>query len=265
MPSDSKLRPYYRSYHNEIRAKFERVKHLNTDSDVKGGANEQIIADLLTDQFFGRPLSMNSSITDTNGNQSSEVDLCVCNGYQPIMPSQGQLLIVEGVDLVVQIKAKLSSSEIERSLKNAKSVRKLKRHIPGHATMWTGHGAMEGEKSYISTLAPPYIVVTWSSELTLSTVAERCVSNGVNLDWNMQPDGYFILDRGIVVSTVSPKEGKNDVIWTTFKTGEDTLMELIRFARKIPKINYNDSEPILRYFPKSEYEHQSFRVEKKSD
>jgi hypothetical protein len=62
--------------------------------------------------------SKNSQIIDSDCLRSDEVDVCVCNYDQFLIQPEGGLLISEGVDFVVQVKAMVTDDELDRALKN---------------------------------------------------------------------------------------------------------------------------------------------------
>jgi hypothetical protein len=98
------------------------------DSDVKGAGNEQIVAELIQNNMAHKAIVTNCSIIDARDRRSSEVDVAICNEYQPFLSRrQAEILLVEGVDAVVQVKARLDGREIKRIVRNCQSVKRLER------------------------------------------------------------------------------------------------------------------------------------------
>jgi hypothetical protein len=110
------------SYARNLRAEFERLRSAQKDSAVKGAGNEMIVGQFLEQHLQPRRVVYNSSIIDAKGGQSDEVDVAVCNFEQPfITGDRAQLLLVEGVDVVVQVKAMLNTTEIKRRAASPRS------------------------------------------------------------------------------------------------------------------------------------------------
>lgn len=130
------IEEYFEQHGKELTARFARIRAAHQDSHVKGGANEAAVAELLRQHLADRRIVTNSSILDTRGELSNEVDVAVCNSYQPFLTAEGeQLLIVEGVDAAVQVKARLTATELERLVSNAASVKRLERSHQRDATV----------------------------------------------------------------------------------------------------------------------------------
>ena len=125
----TKLSTSFKSYEKVLQAKFDAAKAGITDTAVKGSANEQIIANFLKESVPNWFVSTNSQIIDSYDNSSDELDVCVCNDYQFLLQPRGGVLIAEGVDFVVQVKATLTDEELNRTIKNCVKVKRLKRNI----------------------------------------------------------------------------------------------------------------------------------------
>jgi hypothetical protein len=72
------LRPiqtHLRSQGRRLLSEFEALREEQRDSDVKGGDNEAIIAEFIQRHYSTRIVVRNTSIIDTNDQQSDEVDV----------------------------------------------------------------------------------------------------------------------------------------------------------------------------------------------
>lgn len=138
---------------------------------------------------------------DSGGNRSDEVDVAVVNDDQPLWTGQsGQLLIAEGVDAVYQVKAKLTTSELRRAIRNGRSVKKLLRPLGdgsiGRATEIDGTRFID----HIPFFVFAYEAST-SAKRALSLLAEELRED----PWEMQPDGVFVLDDWALVNVADNK------------------------------------------------------------
>ncbi|MDI1463374.1 hypothetical protein QEZ54_20545 [Catellatospora sp. KI3] len=170
---------------------FSYLRNAASDSDVKGGGNEQMIAELLRKSFRGHHIVTNTQVIDSHDMQSAEIDVAVCNAYQPFEPDPHQpLLIVEGVDAVIQVKAKLDKREIERTFKNAASVKQLRRRFVDQDTVRVD--ALGDAEHFV--MRVPYFCFAFSS-LEDRTVHDHIIEAAKDVPSELQPDAFFILDR----------------------------------------------------------------------
>ncbi|HYT94733.1 MAG TPA: DUF6602 domain-containing protein [Gemmataceae bacterium] len=189
---------YVKSQGRKLLAEFEELRGKHKDPDVKGGGNEGIVKEFMQRHLPFKVVVQNTSIIDTNDQQSDELDVVVCNEDQPFLSrtSIPDLLIAEGVDFVLQVKANLTTTEIRRTVRNCRSVKRLQR--------------VTSDNDYILVDAPadipffvdriPYICFAFESRLRLSTVANRLRDECQNTPIEEQPDAVFVLGKGMVVN-----------------------------------------------------------------
>ncbi len=195
------LRPiqtHLRSQGRRLLSEFEALKEEQRDSDVKGGGNEAIIAEFIQRHYSTRIVVRNTSIIDTNDQQSDEVDVIVCNEDQPFVSptSVPDLLLAEGVDFVLQVKAILTSDEVRRVVHNCRSVKRLRRIHGGHDQVFLD---VEADAPFFVDRIP-YLCIAFQSGLSLPTVAERLQAECEHVPIEEQPDAIFVLGRGMVVN-----------------------------------------------------------------
>ena len=182
------IKQYFVGQQRRLKDDFDRIRATLSDSDVKGSANEQAIVEFLQKHTSAHFITSNVQIIDSYGKASDEVDICVCNVNQPFGANPNQLVIAEGVDFVVQVKAKLSSQEIDRVIKNAKTVKQLKRKATQHDRVF---GHIEDAPYYIDRI--PYFVLANTSELTLETTYKKLLTSLSSVPLEFQPDAIFVL------------------------------------------------------------------------
>ena len=193
----SKVTDYFRSLERGMREEFQRIRAQIDDRDAKGHANEQALGTFIQNFVPEIIVRQNVEILDSLGSTSGEMDLCACNRFQ--LSKSGSLLLAEGVDFVVQVKAVLTSEELERILLNCGSLKKLKRGFgPGDA-YFAHKSALSHTVSRI-----PYFVFAYESALTIETAQRRWQSLLVErkIAPELQPEGIFILDRGALLRTI---------------------------------------------------------------
>lgn len=240
-------------YSKVLKNEFEAARAVSTAASTKGGLNEKIVARFLEKCVPSWFTSNNSQIIDSHEQISDEVDVCVCNDQQFLVQPEGGILIAEGVDFVVQVKALLTDNELDRAIRNARTVKKLKRAHVGDTTVYNA-GILEPKWfDFI-----PYFCFAFSSELTDKTVSMKLNEKSNGIDFTQQMDAIFILDRGLTV--INGRDGRNHswrdpkgklvTGWHGVKTKEDTLLEFIRYCiQYVPRIRHS-MPPIVEYFPK---------------
>ncbi|MCP4159379.1 MAG: hypothetical protein GY760_04855 [Deltaproteobacteria bacterium] len=97
----TKILDHFKGYNDQINAEFQRIRKTVDDSAVKGGQNEIIFRDFLSNHVKNSFICTGSQICDSKGNKTDELDIAVCNESQLYQPNGG-LLIAEGVNFVVQ-------------------------------------------------------------------------------------------------------------------------------------------------------------------
>ncbi len=174
------LRPiqtHLRSQGRRLLSEFEALREEQRDSDVKGGGNEAIIAEFIQRHYSTR---------------------IVCNEDQPFVSptSVPDLLLAEGVDFVLQVKAILTSDEVRRVVHNCRSVKRLRRIHSRHDQVFLD---VEADAPFFVDRIP-YLCIAFQSELSLPTVAERLQAECEDVPIEEQPDAIFVLGRGMVVN-----------------------------------------------------------------
>jgi hypothetical protein len=246
------IKQYFVGQQRRLKDDFDRIRATLSDSDVKGSANEQAVVEFLQKHISAHFITSNVQIIDSYGKASDEVDICVCNVDQPFGVNPGQLVIAEGVDFVVQVKAKLSSHEIDRAIKNAKTVKQLKRKATQHDRVF---GHIEDAPYYIDRI--PYFILAYTSELTLETTRQKLLTSLSSVPLEFQPDAFFVLDRGAILNM---REGKGNV-WKSgdrpitglciADSGEQTLLEFVNYMYSIVPRFSRMVNPLLHYFSKN--------------
>jgi hypothetical protein len=242
---------YFHAQGKSLATNFDTIRATHKDSDVKGGNNEQIVLAFLQEHFPESTYTANVEIIDSFGHHSGEVDICACNQDQPFGKSPQQLVIAEGVDFVVQVKAILSKGEIERAIKNSESVKKLiRKHGHGDKVIYAHR---DDAPYFIDRI--PYIVFAFDSDSTLETIHENIVKLTASIDPRLQADAFFVFEKGYIVNfrqgtgRAWTKQGKPMTGYKRFSVGDDTLLGLIQhLTGYIPRFQ-RFTRPLTYYLP----------------
>ena len=119
-PGESDIDKYFRAAEASLRLEFEKRRSLLTDSDAKAGGNEKAVGEFLQKHVGSARIAFNKQVIDSHGMRSGEMDVCACNLDQ--LSLDEPLIIAEGVDFVVQVKAVLTDAELLRIVKNCRSL-----------------------------------------------------------------------------------------------------------------------------------------------
>ena len=263
-----KVEKYFELYGKRILEDFERIRSTTKDSDVKGGKNEKVIANFLEQHISSYFITTGIELLDAHGFSSNEIDVCVCNRDQPFKNETGELVLVEGVDFVIQVKAILTNPEIERIAKNARSVKKLKRSHGKGDQIVVG----DGIEYYVNRV--PYFVIAFDTQLSFETTFNSIVSKLKEIPSEEQPDGIFVLNKASFLNFRDTKDSgfKSHTDqgwvpvsgWIGLETKEFTLLEFMKYSNTVvPKIK-RMRNPILNYFSQDYLSNMNSIVESKS-
>jgi hypothetical protein len=237
---------------SSLRNEFNQLRQMQKDSDVRGAGNESIMARFCERHFASKVVCTNTTIIDSFDRQSDELDVVVCNADQPFLTgdSSPQILVAEGVDFVIQVKATLTSTEVKRIISNARSVKQLIR---------TGnvgdqiYGRLDADiPLFVNRI--PYVCVAFASRLKLTSAAQHFERACQEVPLEEQPDAIFVLDRGMIVNARAGGTtiGHDYRGFDAADLGEQTLLGLMYVLYKVvprflrwnsPLINYMGSRP----------------------
>lgn len=245
----SRVAEYLNSHSSRLRDEFNRLRVAHADSDVKGAGNEAIVGQFLANHLAPRRVVYNSSIIDSEGRQSGEVDIAVCKDDQPfVIGDRAQLLLVEGIDLVVQVKARLSSDEILRVVTNARSVKQLVRWVDvGDRTA----GVREADLPHF-VHRTAYVAFCFESELTPETATVKMREACEDVPSPEQPDAIFVLDRAAILNTrendgITSVAEPNARGFVNDNEAERALLKMMQLISFLPRV-HRATSPLRAYW-----------------
>lgn len=184
---------YWRQQSAALKAQFAAAREAQGDSSARGSANEDLIEELLNSVLRPRRAVTRSSVVDSSGIRSTEQDVIVCNEDQLLLGDGGRpkLLIVEGVDFVVQVKARLTTREVDRIRESCASVKQC--HKIRSADDIRGLGDDDRPGHFLDLV--PYFVLCFETDLKPTTAVARLHASLEKVHPDYRPDGVFVLDR----------------------------------------------------------------------
>lgn len=114
----------------QMKSDFVKAQKSLTHSGLKGDANEEIIKKFLR-QYLPKTLDITTgTLVDSEGNQSRQLDIIICDSAKtPIFFQSGETRVIpiECAYAVIEVKAFLDKTELEKSYKNMQSVKALEK------------------------------------------------------------------------------------------------------------------------------------------
>lgn len=253
MKKKNKVEDYLLKQSEILNLQFKEIRESTSDRDVKGGKNEKTLLKFIEKNYRATTIKSSCEIIDSKGNYSDEIDIVICNEYQPFAYHP---LIAEGVDACIQVKGTITSQEIDKIIKNSKKIKQLKREF--HETdKYVISNFMDYEALVLKI---PYIVFAFDSQLSFETLTRRMneKQEAKGEDWNSYPDAIFVLNKGVLINTrmnfnhpFQPKDKKTHG-YIGFLSEKKTLLELIRFLHTSISKHSKLYHPLNYYFNETE-------------
>ena len=113
-----------------MRSDFEYAQAAIKHRGLKGKANEEIFRTFLSEYLPGSLGISTGELIDANGNVSKELDVIIYDREKtPILYRNAitQIIPVECVYAVIEVKSRLTTYELEKTYQNMKMVRNLEK------------------------------------------------------------------------------------------------------------------------------------------
>lgn len=253
---------YFQFEEKRIIDSFAEKRVRLSDSCVKGGANEKLIGDFLLDHLNNSKICYNNQIVDSDGNMSDEVDIIVYNSYQPFKVESNQILIAEGIDSIIQVKAILSSNEIDRIIKNAQRAKKLIRKASKNDEV--SNVIIGDVENFINRI--PYICIVFESDLSLKTTLSLLNEKYKEIPQSEQLDAIFVLNK-FTIYNFRNGEGKAMRLkekplkgFVGGPTVEKTIYFFMEFLVTCTPIFFRKTNPLVYYLEK-EHHFKNFLID----
>ncbi len=112
----------------QMRSDFAEAQESLTHPGMKGDANEEVVREFFR-QYFPRTLDISKGVlVDSDGKQSRQLDIIISdNSKTPTFFQSGRTRVIpiECAYAVIEVKAYLDKTELEKSYQNMKSVKTL--------------------------------------------------------------------------------------------------------------------------------------------
>jgi len=122
------LRGIFDEVSKQMKSDFVKAQKSLSHAGLKGEANEETVRKFLR-QYLPKTLDITTGmLVDSNGNQSRQLDIIICDTVKtPIFyqSRETRVIPIECAYAVIEVKAFLDKSELEKSYENMKSVKSL--------------------------------------------------------------------------------------------------------------------------------------------
>lgn len=240
------LNEYWRAIGSDLSNSLNKARTLHGHSGIKGSLNEDALADVLDENFYPKWTARRSTVMDSEGHKTGEVDVALCNQYQPIHKTTNAILLAEGVDVVVEVKTRLNKAEIESIVAKCREVKSCVRKFSQHDRTFSHKTDL---KPFVERI--PFFVFCYESDLTAHTAGRHLKSFCGRWPNHLQPDGIFVLDK-FTIGNVRDNQGSQAVYGnhTGFVMDHREDFAIINFAMSLmsaPPIVARARHPILKY------------------
>lgn len=236
-----------------------KIKH----NGVKGSMREDKLKKSLS-QLFPEKYAIGSGvIVDATETQSNQQDFIIYDNFNSpkfLDTISIQVIPIESVYATIEVKSTLTIAELEKSINNIRSVKKLERTEPLVKPIISS-----------STPYPMSMIFAYSSDTSIDNIVQKVEKFNESIPYNEQVNLICILDKGLIYSvdknglketTVFPNE---NTIWVTHKdTSENNFylfylimmsiintiilppVNLMGYAQKLKKADFSYSLDMKR-------------------
>ena len=168
-----------KSISKKMKIDYEELSKNIQHRTLKGDNREQVIRSFLERYIPKRFGIIKGEIVAVNGKTSKQQDVIIYDStICPLLYNEEgiQVLPIEGVYTVIEVKSVLDEQELINSIKNISSVKKLPKKAFKEENSFMTHVISElgKEKNYFNTVG---ILFAYSSKLKLSTLKKKIESN----------------------------------------------------------------------------------------
>lgn len=213
---------------------------------LKGSLNEQAVADWLKPMLPGAIDVCTGEVIDSEGGQSKQVDVLLYDvATTPRFLSRGNInvLPVESVFAVIEVKTYLNKTEVENAFENMRAVKSLKKvaYHPGRANTVK---KLYGQSTEHWPLQ--FFIFAYESD-SLETIRGHVERLNAGQPINQQIDMVCVLDKGLLVNLAESGLEPIPMPGTKLVAKESSKALLTFYALISHLLGQADSEPIATH------------------
>ncbi|MEK7993289.1 MAG: DUF6602 domain-containing protein [Planctomycetota bacterium] len=194
----------FKSTSSSMRTEFEKARTAVTNSGLKGNINERIVAEFLRQVLPARIGFCTGEVIDSEGGHSKQIDVLAYDAISAtsvFKSGEIQVLPIESVFAVVEVKAVLNKQEIEKAFQNMLAIKNLekKAYLP-NLLRDASNKSLYGMSSQIWPVQ--FFVFAFESD-SLETVCGHVAALNATQPLHKRIDSVCVLDKGLVTNVSS--------------------------------------------------------------
>ena len=217
------LQDYWNEQGEILARRFRSIRRAHSDSDVKGGRNEVSLALLLAENVHPRRVLTNIELVDSDGVHSDEMDIAICNEWQPF--ASDSLTSSSPRGSTAQSRSRLGSIRVRWSA-FLRTLLRPKRCAESTFRASRCRASMHDVPHFVDRI--PYICVAFESALSVDSLCAKLDELSQGSPPEMQPDAIVVVGKCVAMnvrenggalrfrpgSGCRPVEGRRCGCWT---------------------------------------------------
>ena len=253
-----------------LQSDYQKLSSKIEHNGLKGTIREDKLKEYLSKLFPTKYAIGNGVIVDANETQSRQQDFIIYDNFNSpkLMETESvQVIPIESVYATIEVKSTLTVDELEKSIKNIESVKKLEKTKPFSSPL------------IISSIIPPICMIfAYSSDTSLNNIVKKIDEFNNSIDIKNRLSIVCILDKGLIFAINRHRFKEIEIVPTDntiLVTHEDKLennlylfyllmmtainnivmppVNLMGYAEKIKKANYSGTVSNDRIIPDDAY------------
>lgn len=173
-----------------LQSDYQKLSSKIEHNGLKGTMREEKLKEYLFKLFPTKYAIGNGVIVDANETQSRQQDFIIYDNFNSpkLMETESvQVIPIESVYATIEVKSTLTISELEKSVNNIESVKKLEKTKPFSSPL------------IISSIIPPICMIfAYSSDTSLNNIVKKIDEFNTNIDVANRLSIVCILDKGLI-------------------------------------------------------------------
>lgn len=173
-----------------LQSDYQKLSSKIEHNGLKGTIRENKLKEYLSKLFPTKYAIGNGVIVDANETQSRQQDFIIYDNFNSpkLMETESvQVIPIESVYATIEVKSTLTVDELEKSIKNIESVKKLEKTKPFSSPL------------IISSIIPPICMIfAYTSDTSLNNIVKKIDEFNNSIDIKNRLSIVCILDKGLI-------------------------------------------------------------------
>lgn len=173
-----------------LQSDYEKLSSKIDHNGLKGTVREEKLKEYISKLFPTKYAIGNGIIVDSNETQSKQQDFIIYDNFNSpkLMETESvQVIPIESVYATIEVKSTLTITELEKSIKNIESVKKLEKTKPFSMPLIS------------SSITPPICMIfAYSSDTSLNNIVKKIDEFNNDIDLRNRLSIVCVLDKGLI-------------------------------------------------------------------